>query len=171
MQLKTLQTRLETADRESISIILNDQAMTAGANATADYIGLAIDNISSQKDRIKQAVLELREVQKSLEQQEDIIKVGVAVWLSENGIDKLQGDRISSITLFDKKESQEIIIDDEESVINAGYFKMTVDKTAAKQALQDGAQFEGAHIEITYNEQSIKLNKKRLKVSEDAITS
>jgi hypothetical protein len=163
MQLKTLQTKLETAERESIALILNDKAMTVGANATVDYIGLAIDNISSQKERIKQAIIELREVQKSLEFQEDIIKIGVSEWMSDNGIEKLNGDRISSITILDKKETQELVIDNEEAVVNAGYFKMVIDKTSAKQAVQEGANIEGCHIEITYNEPSIKLNKKRAK--------
>ena len=166
MQLKTLTTKLENADRESISLILNDKASTVGANQTVDYIGLAIDNINSQKDRIKQAIAELNEIRKTLEAQEDLIKIGVSEWMSENGIDKLNGDRISSITVFDKKESQDIIIDDEEAIINAGYFKMTIDKVGAKQALQEGVNIDGCHIEITHNEPSVKINKKRLKSSD-----
>jgi len=168
MQLKTLQTKLETSDRESISLILNDKAMTLGANATVDYVGFALDNITSQKERIKQAIAELRDVQKSLEFQEDVIKIGVSEWMSDNGIDKINGDRISSITILDKKESKELIVDNEEAVVNAGYFKMAIDKTSAKQAVLDGVQVEGCHIEVTYNEPSIKLNKKRVKIEDNA---
>lgn len=163
MNLKTYTTKLETAERENISIILDAKALTVGATQTADYIGFAVENIESSISRIDQAIKELNEIKKEAKAQLELIKVGVSEWLTDNGIDKLQGDRISSISVFDKKETQEIIIDNEEAVINAGYFKMTVDKTAAKQALQDGAQFEGAHIEITHNEPLIKVNKKRSK--------
>lgn len=161
--LKTITTKLETADRESVSIILNEKAMTVGANQTTDYIGLAIENIESANDRIDKVIKELQEIKKSNQSQIDIIKVGVSEWLTDNGIEKLQGDRISSISVFDKKESKDIIVDDEEAVINAGYFKMSIDKPAAKEALINGLNVEGCHIEITYNEPSIRLNKKRLK--------
>lgn len=163
MSLKQLTTKLENASIDEISIILNDKAETVGANATVDYIGFALENLESQKERIKNAIAELREVSKAIESQEDIIKTGVSAWLTNNGIDKLNGDSISSISVFDKKETTELVIDSEEAVINAGYFKMTADKTAVKQALIDGANIDGAHLEITYNEPSIRLNKKRLK--------
>lgn len=166
MQLKTLTTKLETSDRESIDFILNNKVEQRGAAGVTDYIGLALDNLSSQKDRIKQAVNELREVQKSIEYQEEVIKAGVAEWLESNGIDRLEGDRISSITVFNKKETTELMIDNEEAVINAGYFKTEIDKTATKNALIEGVQIEGAHLTITHNETSIKLNKKRLKANE-----
>lgn len=163
MNLKTIQTRLETADKESISLILNEKALTIGANQTVDYIGLAIENIESANDRIDQVIKELQSVKKSNVSQIEIIKIGVSEWLSDNGIDKLQGDRISSISVFDKKESQELVIDNEEAVINSGHFKMSIDKASAKQALQNGLSVEGCHIEITHNEPSIRINKKRVK--------
>lgn len=163
MQLKTIQTRLENADRDEIAVILNDKAMTQGANATVDYIGFALENIESAKDRIKNAINELRQVSKGLDDQAEIIKAGVSDWMTSNGVEKLKGDRISSISVFDKKESKELVIDSEEAVINAGYFKMVADKTAAKEALLNGIAVDGCHIEITYQEPSIRLNKKRLK--------
>lgn len=166
MNLKTIQTKLETASREEISAILDDKAMTIGANQTADYISMAIENIETSKDRINKAIKELNEVKKSIEAQGEVIKVGASEWLTSNGIDKLNGDRISSISVFNKSETIEVVIDNEEAVINAGFFKMAVDKTAVKQALLDGANIEGAHIEITHNEQSIKINKKRVKKEE-----
>lgn len=166
MNLRTIQTKLETASREDISPILDAKALSVGATQTADYIGFAIENIESSMARIDHAIKELNEIKKDAKSQLELIKIGTAEWLTDNGIDKLQGDRISSITVFDKKETQELIIDDEEAVINAGYFKMAVDKTSAKQALQEGANFDGAHIEITYNEASIKVNKKRVKQNE-----
>lgn len=161
--LKTLTTKLETADREDIIPILDKKAMEQGATQTVDYVGFALENIDSSIERIDNAIKELQSIRKEAKAQQELIKIGVAEWMTANGVDKLSGDRISSITIFDKKETQEVVIDNEEAVINAGYFKMSVDKTSAKQALLDGATFEGAHIEITHNEQSIKLNKRRKK--------
>lgn len=167
MNLKTITTKLETAEREDISPILDAKALSVGATQTVDYVGFAIENIENSIDRIEQAIKELNEIKKSAKAQLELVKIGVSDWMTENGIDKLSGDRISSITVFDKKETQNIIIDNEEDVINAGYFKMVPDKTSAKQALQNGAIFDGAHIEIIYNEASIKLNKKRVNKNED----
>lgn len=161
--LKTLTTKLETAEREDIIPILDKKAMEQGPSQTVDYIGFALENIESSISRIDSAIKELQAIKKTALEQAELIKVGVSEWLTSNGVEKLHGDRISSITVFDKKETQELIIDNEEAVINAGYFKMTVDKTAAKQALLGGSIFEGAHIDITHNEPSIKLNKKRVK--------
>lgn len=165
MNLKTITTKLETADREEIQVILNSKAMTVGANQTVDYIGMALDNLDSARDRIKSAMAELKEVLSSIDSQEAVIKVGVSEWLTSNGIDKLQGDRISSISVFDKKESKELVIDDEEACINAGYFKMVIDKSSLKSALLEGVAIDGSHIEIVHNEPSIRLNKKREKVN------
>jgi len=79
--------------------------------------------------------------------------------LTSNGVDKLQGDLVSSLTVFEKAQTTELIITDEESLINAGYFIMSVDKTAVKNALLDGVDVVGAKLEITHNENSIKINK------------
>lgn len=161
--LKTLTTKLETADRESISLILDDKAMTLGANQTADYIGFALENIESSISRIDSAIKELQAIKKDAIAQSELIKASVSEWLTDNGIDKLNGDRISSISVFNKADTKELIIDDEEAVINAGYFKMTVDKSSAKEALLNGIMVYGCHIEITHNDDSIRLNKKRIK--------
>jgi hypothetical protein len=163
MQLKTIQTKLETADRDEISAILDHKAMEVGAAQTTDYIGMAIENIESANNRIDQAIKELQSIKKDNISRIEIIKTGVSYWLSENGIEKLHGDRISSVSIYDKKPRHELIVTDEEAVINAGFFKMSVDKTAAKQAIIDGATFNGAHIETIQDEASIKINKKRSK--------
>lgn len=161
--LKQLQTKLENADREEIAVILDSKAMEQGASQTVDYIGFAIENLESANSRIDQAIKELQAIKKDNNYQIEIIKCGVSDWLTSNGIEKLQGDRISSISVFDKKENRELVITNEEAVINAGYFKMTVDKASAKDALMSGLNIEGAHLEVTYNEPSIRLNKKRPK--------
>lgn len=161
MQLKQIQTKLETASIFEIPAILNHKVEMVGANQTADYIGLAVENIESGIDRIDAAIKELQAVKKDMQEQAENIKVGAAKWLESNGIDKLQGDRVSSISISDKKESVKLIVEDEEAVINAGYFKMAVDSTALKNALLSGASVLGARVEITHNEASLRINKRR----------
>jgi Siphovirus Gp157 len=163
MNLTQITTKLETAQREDIAPILDKKAMEQGATQAVDYVGFALENIENSIERIDSAIKELQAIKKEAQAQMELIKIGVSDWLTSNGVEKLQGDRISSISVFYKKETSELVIDNEEAVINSGFFKMTIDKTASKQALLNGIDVEGAHIEITHNEPSIRLNKKRVK--------
>lgn len=131
-----------------------------------DYIVTALDNIDSAKERISNAIKQLQDVRKGLEQQEEVVKCEVAKWLIENGIDKIQGDVISSITVFDKAPKQEVIIENE-AIIDAIYCKLTADKTAIKSAINSGIDVVGARLEVTHIEPSIKLNKKRVKKTDE----
>jgi hypothetical protein len=168
MKLIQIQTKLETASIDDVSIILDRKVSDVGANRTVDYIGTALDNIDSAVNRIDEAIKELQAIKKSAKSQEETIKIGVASWLQENGINKLQGDRISSISVMKKKETIELIVKDEESAINAGFFKMTLDKTALKNAILDGKNVDGSYLETTHNEDSIRLNKCRAKVEDNS---
>lgn len=160
--LKQYTTSLEKAERGEIINILNGVCERKTVFGAADYIGTALDNIDSAKDRIANAIKQLQEVRKGLEQQEEVIKCEVAKWLVENGIDKIQGDVVSSITVFDKAPKQEVIIENE-AVIDAIYCKLIADETAIKTAINSGVDVTGARLEVTHVEQSIKLNKKRVK--------
>ena len=161
--IKQYNTQLENANREEIAPILYQKVDALQAHGVVDYVGFVLESLEDRVKRIDDTIKELQEAKKSINTQSDIIKIGVSEWLTENGLEKLNGDRISSISVFNKKESYELVIVDEESVINAGYFKMSVDKTATKQALLNGLEVNGAKLELTYNEPSIRLNKKRVK--------
>lgn len=163
MQLKTIQTKLETATVDEIQTILNFKVEAVGANQTADYIGRAVENIESSVDRIDDAIKELQAIKKDMQSQSEVIKIGAARWLSECGIDKLQGDRISSISVSDKKESIKLIVEDEDNVINAGYFKTVIDSVALKNALVSGVDIDGVKLEIVHNEPSLRINKRKAK--------
>lgn len=161
--IKQYNTQLENASREEISPLLYQKVDALQAHGVVDYVGFVLESLEDRVKRIDETIKELQEAKKTINAQSDIIKIGVSEWLTDNGLEKLNGDRISSISVFNKKESYELVIMDEEAVINAGYFKMQVDKTSAKQALQNGLSVDGAKLEITYNEPSIRLNKKRVK--------
>lgn len=165
--IKQYITSLEQVTTEEVSNVLQNKIDTVGIERTVDYVGYSIDNLQDKIKRIDEAINELRQVKEAVKDQIETVKIGTSKWLSDNGIDKLQGDQVSSITVADKKETIEVVVDDEEAVINAGFFKMAVDKTALKNALIEGVHIDGAHIEITHNEQTIRINKKRLKKDEN----
>lgn len=163
MQLKTIQTKLETSSIDEVVAILDRKVEEIGANGTADYVYRAINNIDSGLSRIKEAIAELKSIEKDMKEQKEIIKTGTSRWLSSNGVTKLQGDIVSSLTVSEKTSSYELIITNEESLINAGYFKMSVDETAVKNALLNDVKLEGAYLNVTHNEDTIKINKRKQK--------
>lgn len=163
MQLKTIQTKLETSSIDEVVAILDRKVEEIGANGTADYVYRAINNIDSGLSRIKEAIAELKSIEKDMKEQKEIIKTGTSRWLSSNGVTKLQGDIVSSLTVSEKTSSCELIITNEESLINAGYFKMSVDETAVKNALLNDVKLEGAYLNVTHNEDTIRINKRKQK--------
>ena len=156
-------TRLETADKDEISAILDHKLEEVGAHGVADYAALAVDSIASRIDEIKRAEAELKSLKTALTEQSSLIKVGIAEWLSDTGIDKLQGNIVSSISVSKVKPTETLVIDNEEAVINQGHFKTVIDKTLVKNLILNGIEVEGAAIEVTHNEDSLRVNKRKVK--------
>jgi len=155
-------TKLESADTsENISAILNAKLEATSPQRVVDYVSLSIDNIDSSIERMKEAQKELSAMIKSAENQKEIIKVGSAEWLTDAGVDKLDGDIVSSISTYYKKPKETLKVLNEESLINQGFFKTVVDKTAAKNAILDGVSVDGAEIEIVHEMKTLKINKRR----------
>ena len=77
------------------------------------------------------------------------------------GIDKLSGLYVSSVSISKANQRKKLKVLNEESLINQGYFKTVLDKTAVKNAILDGATIEGAEIEIIYMEDKIRVNERR----------
>ena len=144
--------------------ILDYKLEEVGAHGVADYSALAIDSLNNRIDEIKRAESDLKALKSALGEQVDVIKFGVTSWLIEGGIDKLQGDIVSSISVNKSKPTETLIIDDEESLINQGYFKTVVNTTMAKKHILDGFEVEGAHIEVTHNEDSLRVNRRKAKI-------
>jgi len=164
--IKQYETKLQTAYRTEIAAILDAKLEATSPFAVADYVEFSIGNLKAQQARIKQAIDELREISTSVGDQIELIGEGVSEWLTEAGIDKLEGDHVSSITVSQRKPKEELVIDDEEALITQGYFKPSVDKTAVKNAIKDGVEVDGAHIDITHLADTIRVNKKRGKATE-----
>lgn len=103
----------------------------------ADYIGLSLNEIKSKIDTLTSDISELQALKKKLSNALDIAKVQVAEIFLENGIDRMDGNIISSLTLSNatSKTKDEIIIKNEEALINLGYVKFSVDVEAVEKAL------------------------------------
>lgn len=103
----------------------------------ADYIGLSLNEIKNKIDCLTSDISELQALKKKLSNALDIAKVQVAEIFITNGIDRIDGNIISSLTLTNAttKTKDEIIIKNEEALINLGYVKFSVDVEAVEKAL------------------------------------
>ena len=103
----------------------------------ADYIGLSLNEIKNKIDCLTSDISELQALKKKLSNALDIAKVQVAEIFIANGIDRIDGNIISSLTLSNaiSKTKDEIIIKNEDALINLGYVKFSVDLEAVEKAL------------------------------------
>ena len=104
----------------------------------ADYIGLSLNEIKSKIDCLTSDISELQALKKKLSTALDIAKIQVAEIFTSNGIDRIDGNIISSLTITNatSKTKDEIIIKNEDALINLGYVKFSVDIDAVEKALQ-----------------------------------
>ena len=104
----------------------------------ADYIGLSLNEIKSKIDFLAKDIADLQALKKKLSNALEIAKVQVAEIFLANGIDRIDGNIISSLTLSNatSKTKDEIIIKNEDALINLGYVKFSVDIEAVEKALQ-----------------------------------
>lgn len=155
-------TRLETSDAENITSLLDSKLNATSSHSVVDYVGLAVDNLDSQIERMKEGKRELEYLIKRTELQKDLIKIGSSLWLTECGLDKLDGDIISSMSISQPKAKETLKVINEESLINQGYFKQVLDKTAVKQAILNGEEIEGAEIEVEHQSFTLRINKRKV---------
>lgn len=104
----------------------------------ADYIGLSMQEIKSKIDTLTSDISDLQALKKKLTTALEIAKVQVAEIFTSNGIDRMDGNIISSLTLTNatSKTKDEIIIKNEDALMNLGYVKFSVDYEAIEKALQ-----------------------------------
>ena len=139
----------------------------------ADYIGLSLNEIKSKIDTLSSDISELQALKKKLSNALEIAKVQVAEIFASNGIDRIDGNIISSLTLTNptSKTKDEIIIKNEEALINLGYVKFSVDIEAIEKALQtkEGKKELKKYVEVmpitVTTPAKIKVNTKRVAVS------
>ena len=97
-----------------------------------------MQEIKSKIDTLTSDISDLQALKKKLNSALEIAKELTANVFLENGIDRIDGNIISSLTLTNptSKTKDEILIKDENALINLGYVKFSVDLESVEKALQ-----------------------------------
>lgn len=103
-----------------------------------DYVGLSLQEIKLKIDSLAKDISELQTLKKNLSTSLDIAKGLTAQILLENGIDRIDGNIISSLTLTrpNTKTNDVVTIKDDNKVMGLGYVKFSVDEEAVEKAMQ-----------------------------------
>lgn len=144
----------------------------------ADYIGLCLQEINSKVEYIANDIKELQAYKKRLQTALTLAKELVADVLIQNGVDRVDGNVISSITLQSESitTKQEIIVLDENAVMTLGYVKFEPDIEAIKVALEtpkgkkELKDIVTTITETSTNKAKVKVNAKKKSSSNEAIT-
>lgn len=144
----------------------------------ADYIGLCLQDINSKVEYIANDIKELQAYKKRLQTALTLAKELVADVLIQNGVDRVDGNVISSITLQSESitTKQEIVVLDENAVMTLGYVKFEPDIEAIKVALEtpkgkkELKDIVTTITETSINKAKVKVNAKKKSSSNEAIT-
>jgi len=170
-----LQTQIEYLSENKINSHFKDYLKSVLQDTSkpyyqrADYIGLSLNEIKSKIDTLSSDISDLQALKKKLTSALDIAKVQVAEIFIANGIDRIDGNIISSLTLTNptSKTKDEIIIKNEDALINLGYVKFSVDLEAVEKALKtkEGKKELKKFVDVTpitiSTPAKIKVNTKR----------
>ncbi len=139
-----LQTQMENLNEDStnqyfkdyLKLILEDSSTPYFQKA--DYIGLSLQEIASKIEYIGTDIRELQAYKKKLQTALTLSKELVADVFIQNGVDRVDGNFISSLTLQEESISikSDVVILDENRVMGLGYVKFTPDIEAIKIALE-----------------------------------
>ena len=132
------------------------------------FLELSLSEIKSKIDTLSGDISELQELKKNLSTALEIAKELIAEIFIENGIDRIDGNIISSLTLSKEstKPKDEIRILDENALMDLGYVKFSIDMDALKADINAGKADElkdFVEVSTTYSvlPAKIKVNKKR----------
>ena len=103
----------------------------------ADYIGLSFQELKSKIDTLAKDISELQAYKKKLTSALDIAKTLTAEIFQQNGLDRMDGNIISSLTIQKSttKEKNIINILDENKLMGLGFVKFSVDVEAVENHL------------------------------------
>ncbi|MDX4060706.1 siphovirus Gp157 family protein [Aliarcobacter skirrowii] len=153
--------------KEYVKSILEDSSRPYFQKA--DYIGNCLQEIQSKIDYISNDIKQLQEYKKKLTSALNLAKEIVADVLISNGVDRIDGNYISSITVVNESVSskEDILILDENKVMGLGYVKFTPDIEAIKKALATNEGKEELQDLVTQiktttiNKAKIRVNSKK----------
>ena len=170
-----LQTQMENLNESSTNTHFKDYLKSILEDTStpyfqkADYIGLSLQDIASKIEHIGTNVRELQNYKKKLQTALTLAKELVADVLIQNGVDRVDGNYISSLTLQAESIStkSDVVILDENKVMGLGYVKFTPDIEAIKIALEtpkgkkELEGFVSVITETTTIKPKVKVNSKK----------
>ena len=152
--------------RQSVMNIL--EAPTASSFVKADTLAEAFVSLDVKIDYIKDQQRLLASLKKQLELAKGCAKEEVSAALSSLGVKKLEGLTISSITATKPtdKSVAKLEILDEDALMNAGFFKVELDRESIEKALLSDQRFEvekfaDMKIERVHKPATIRINKRK----------
>ena len=139
-----LQTQMENLNEDSTNQYFKDYLKSILEDTStpyfqkADYIGLSLQEIASKIEYIGTDIRELQAYKKKLQTALTLAKELVADVLIQNGVDRVDGNFISSLTLQAESQSikSDVVVLDENKVMQLGYVKFSPDIEAIKIALE-----------------------------------
>ncbi len=172
-----LQTQIETLSESKsqeffksyIQEILEDDSKPYYQKA--DYVGLSLNELKNKIDYLSTNIKELQALKQKLNESLEIAKVLTADVLIKNGVDRIDGNILSSLTLTKESTTikKKITIKDENAVMGLGFVKFSVDEEAISKALEEESSKDlkelNKYIKVedikTTNPVKVKINTKR----------
>ncbi len=144
-----LQTQMESVKQEATQFLKEYlqnvlQDTTKPYYKKADYVGLSLSELSNKIETLSNDIKELQALKKRLSTALDISKEVTASILLKNGIDKIEGTIISSITLTKEstKEKVSMQILNKEELLKRGFVKYELDADALQAALLQNTKLQ-----------------------------
>ncbi len=142
----------------------------------ADYVGLSIQEIKSKIDTLCCDIKELQNLKKRLSESLEMAKEIIASVFLENGVDRIDGNIISSLTLSNETSSTQtsFTILDTEAVMRLGYIKYQPDMEAIEQAMmsdegkEELVAFVRSETNTITTPAKVKVNAKRIGLGSEA---
>ena len=134
-----------------------------------DYVGLSLNELKLKIDSLTKDIQELQALKKKLSSSLELAKELTAEVLINNGIDRIDGTIISSLTLTKliQTTKETITVKDDNAVMGLGYVKFSVDEEAIQKAIKtkEGLEELKEYINIntftTTTLPKVKVNTKR----------
>lgn len=171
-----LQTHIESLSGAKSTQFFSDYVRSILQDTTkpyyqrADYVGLSLQEIKAKIDTLSSDIKELQTLKKRLSDSLEIAKEIIASVFLENGVDRIDGNIISSLTLSNETSNTQtsFTILDHEAVMRLGYIKYQPDVEAIEQAMmsdegkEELVQFVKSETNTTTTPAKVKVNAKRL---------
>ena len=167
------ETKSQKFFKEYLQNILEDESKPYYQKA--DYVGLSLNELKNKIDYLANDIKELQNLKKQLTESLDIAKVITAEVFNKNGIDRIDGGIISSITLSKEtsKVKETLTIKDEKAVMGLGHVQFEPDTESilkamkTKEGKEELSKFVSISSDTIITPAKVKINTKRTSANTD----